>query len=261
MELTKEQEERYTRHLILDTIGRDGQEKLLQSKVLVIGAGGLGSPVSLYLAAAGVGTLGIVDNDVLDLSNLQRQIIHSMANIGKAKVTSAQERIAGLNGDVHVIPYNERMDGQTIRDVITDQTYDFVIDCTDNFTTKFLINDACVLLKKPFSHGGVLRFQGQTMTYVPGQGPCYRCLFEDLPAADVPTCKEAGVFGAVVGTIGTIQATEAVKYILGKGKLLTGYFLTYDGLAMEFRKIKIDRNIHCRVCGDAPTITALTDQP
>ena len=260
MALTEKQEERYGRHLVLKEIGRTGQEKLLQSKVLVIGAGGLGSPAILYLGAAGVGTIGIVDNDVVDVSNLQRQIIHSMPAIGTAKVASARERIGQLNPDVSVIPYHEYIDSHTIADIIRDRDYDFVIDCTDNFPAKFLINDACVLLHKPFSHGGVIRFGGQTMTYVPRQGPCYRCVFETLPPeGDVPSAKEVGIFGAAAGTIGTIQATEAVKYVLGIGQLLTGSMLIYDGLTMEMRKININRNSHCAVCGDTPSITKLAE--
>lgn len=260
MKLTNEQLERYSRHIILNEIGGKGQKKLLASKVLIIGAGGLGSPIALYLAAAGVGTIGIVDADVVDLSNLQRQIIHNVAAIGKPKVDSAKERINAINPDVNVITYHEFITSKNIVDIIKDQDYDFIIDGTDNFPVKFLINDACVMLQKPFSHAGIIRFRGQTMTYVPGQGPCYRCVFETPPPKGaVPSCKEAGVLGAMAGVIGCIQATEAVKYILGVGELLTGYLLTYDALKMEFRKIKIGHNHKCPVCGDHPTITKLID--
>lgn len=260
MKLTNEQLERYSRNIIVPQIGGKGQKKLLESKVLVIGAGGLGSPTALYLAAAGIGTIGIVDNDVVDLSNLQRQILHKTANIGVPKVQSAKERLEGLNPDVNVITYHEFVDSSNIKDIIADQDYDFIIDGTDNFPIKFLINDAAVLLKKPFSHAGILRFGGQTMTYVPGQGPCYRCVFETPPPAGaVPSCKEAGILGAVGGVIGSIQATEAIKYILGAGELLTGYLLTYDALTMTFRKIRIHANKECAICGDHPTITELFD--
>ena len=236
MKLTNEQLERYSRHIILNEIGGKGQKKLLEAKVLIIGAGGLGSPIALYLAAAGVGTIGIVDADVVDLSNLQRQIIHTTADIGTPKVDSAKATINAINPDVKVITYHEFMTSKNIVDSIKDQDYDFIIDGTDNFPVKFLINDACVFLKKPFSHAGIIRFRGQTMTYVPGEGPCYRCVFETPPPKGaVPSCKEAGVLGAMAGVIGSIQATEAVKYILGIGDLLTGYLLTYDALTMEFR--------------------------
>ena len=260
MKLTNEQLERYSRHIILNEIGGKGQKKLLEAKVLIIGAGGLGSPIALYLAAAGVGTIGIVDADVVDLSNLQRQIIHTTADIGTPKVDSAKATINAINPDVKVITYHEFVTSKNIVDIIKDQDYDFIIDGTDNFPVKFLINDACVFLKKPLSHAGSSRFRGQTMTYVPGEGPCYRCVFETPPPKGaVPSCKEAGVLGAMAGVIGSIQATEAVKYILGIGDLLTGYLLTYDALTMEFRKIKISHNHDCAVCGDHPTITTLID--
>ena len=260
MKLTNEQLERYSRHIILNEIGGKGQKKLLESKVLIIGAGGLGSPIALYLAAAGVGTIGIVDADVVDLSNLQRQIIHTTADVGTPKVDSAKATIQAINPDVKVITYHEFVTSKNIVQIIKDQDYDFIIDGTDNFPVKFLINDACVFLKKPFSHAGIIRFRGQTMTYVPGEGPCYRCVFETPPPKGaVPSCKEAGVLGAMAGVIGSIQATEAVKYLLGIGDLLTGYLLTYDALKMEFRKIKISHNHDCAVCGDHPTITELID--
>ena len=212
------------------------------------------------MSEAGVGTIGLVDADVVDLSNLQRQIIHSTPDVGKPKVQSGKETIHAMNPDVEVHTYHEMVYSKNIRDIIRDQDYDFIIDGTDNFPAKFLINDACVLEKKPFSHAGIIRFQGQTMTYVPGQGPCYRCVFPKMPPKDaIPTCRQAGVLGVMGGVIGTLQATEALKYILGIGELLTGYLLTYDALSMTFRKVKIPRNPNCAVCGDHPTVTELVD--
>ena len=256
MAFTNDQLERYSRHIILKEVGAKGQKKLLNAKVLIIGAGGLGAPAALYLAAAGVGTIGIVDADEVDLSNLQRQVIHTTADIGKAKVQSAKETMNAINPDVTV---NTFVTSENVMDLIKD--YDFIIDGTDNFPAKFLINDACVMAKKPFSHAGIIRFKGQLMTYVPGEGPCYRCVFKDPPPKDaVPTCKQAGVIGAMGGVIGSLQAMEAVKYILGVGDLLTGYLLTYDALKMEFRKIKLPSDTSgCAVCGDHPTITELID--
>ena len=231
---SNEQLERYSRHIILKEVGVKGQKKLLEGKVLIIGAGGLGAPVAMYLAAAGVGTIGIVDADEVDLSNLQRQVIHTTSDVGKAKVQSAKETMEAINPDVKVITYREFVDSTNILDLIKD--YDFIIDGTDNFPTKFLINDACVMAKKPFSHAGIIRFRGQLMTYVPGQGPCYRCVFKNPPPKDaVPTCKQAGVIGAMGGVIGSLQAMEAVKYLIGKGDLLTGKLLTYDGFLPMMR--------------------------
>ena len=256
--MTDEQIERYSRHIILKEVGVKGQKKLLNGKVLIIGAGGLGAPCAMYLAAAGVGTIGIVDADDVDLSNLQRQIIHATADVGKPKVQSAKETMNAMNPDVKVITYKMFVNSTNIRELIRE--YDFVIDGTDNFPAKFLINDACVLLKKAYSHAGIIRFQGQTMTYVPDQSSCYRCVFPTMPPKDaVPTCRQAGVLGVMGGVIGTIQATEALKYILGIGELLTGYLLTYDALTMTFRKIKIPRNKKCAVCSENPTITELID--
>ena len=260
MSLTNEQLERYSRHIILKQVGGKGQEKIISGKVLIVGVGGLGAPAAMYLAAAGVGTIGLVDYDVVDLSNMQRQIVHYTKDVGKQKIESGRETIAAMNPDVKVHTYNEWISADNIKDIIRDQDYDFVIDGTDNFPAKFLINDACVLLKKPFSHAGIIRFQGQTMTYVPGQGPCYRCVFKEPPPKDaVPTCRQAGVLGVMGGVIGTLQATEALKYILGIGELLTGHLLTYDALTMSFRKIKLPTNKHCAICGDQPTITELFD--
>lgn len=259
MALSNEQLERYSRHIILKEVGAKGQKKLLNSKVLIIGAGGLGAPAAMYLAAAGVGTIGIADADEVDLSNLQRQIIHATADVGKAKVQSAKETMEAMNPDVKVNTYRTFVNSKNILDLIKD--YDFVIDGTDNFPAKFLINDACVMAKKPFSHAGIIRFKGQLMTYVPGEGPCYRCVFKNPPPKDdVPSCKQAGVIGAMGGVIGSLQAMEAVKYILGVGDLLTGYLLTFDAITMEFRKVKLPTDTHsCTVCGDEPEITELID--
>lgn len=259
MAFSNEQLERYSRHIILKEVGVKGQKKLLNAKVLIIGAGGLGAPAAMYLAAAGVGTIGIVDADVVDLSNLQRQIIHATEDVGKPKVQSAKETMNKMNPDVTVNTYHEFVSSDNILDLIKD--YDFIIDGTDNFPAKFLINDACVMAKKPFSHAGIIRFKGQLMTYVPGQGPCYRCVFENPPPKDaVPTCKQAGVIGAMGGVIGSLQAMEAVKYITGVGELLTGALLTFDAATMTFRKIKIPKpNDSCAVCGSHPTITELID--
>lgn len=259
MDFNDEQIERYSRHIILSEVGVEGQEKLLNSKVLVIGTGGLGAPAAMFLAAAGIGTIGLVDGDVVDLSNLQRQIIHQTKDVGKEKVVSGKETINGLNPDVKVITYHEYVTSENILKIIED--YDFIIDGTDNFAAKFLINDACVFAKKPFSHAGIIRFKGQITTYIPGNGtPCYRCIFQSPPPEGVvPTCREAGVLGVMGGVIGSLQATEAIKYILGLGNLLAGYILTYDALTMEFRKIKVGHNKKCGVCGDEPTIKNLID--
>ena len=259
MSFTNEQLERYSRHIILKEIGAKGQKKLLNARVLIIGAGGLGAPAAMYLAAAGVGTIGIADADEVDLSNLQRQIIHATKDLGKPKVQSAKETMNDLNPDVTVNTYHTFVTSGNIREIIRD--YDFIIDGTDNFPAKFLINDACVMEKKPFSHAGIIRFKGQLMTYVPGEGPCYRCVFRDPPPKDaVPTCKQAGVVGAMGGVIGSLQAMEAIKFIVGKGQLLTGHLLTYDALTMEFRKIKLPHHTeNCPICGTHPTITQLID--
>ncbi len=262
MDLTEEQLERYSRHIILKDVSIEGQQKIMESRVLIIGAGGLGAPAALYLAAAGVGTLGLVDGDVVDLSNLQRQVIHFTPDVGKPKVVSAKEKIEAINPDVKVVTYQEKALAHNIAGLIKD--YDFILDGTDNFPAKFLINDACVLGKKPFSHGGILRFDGQTMTYVPsptGTNACYRCVFTSAPPLNaVPSCSQAGVLGAVAGILGTIQATETLKYIVGKGDLLTNRLLTFNALGMHFRTVKIKKNPDCPVCGKNPTITALADE-
>ena len=239
MALTDEQIERYSRHIILKEVGAKGQKKLLNAKVLIIGAGGLGAPAAMYLGAAGVGTIGIADADEVDLSNLQRQVIHQTADVGKAKVQSAKETINAMNPDVEVRTYREFITSENIMDIIADY----------------------VMAKKPFSHAGIIRFKGQLMTYVPGEGPCYRCVFKNPPPKDaVPTCKQAGVIGAMGGVIGSLQAMEAIKYILGVGDLLTGQLLTYDAIKQEFHKIKLPWNGKgCAVCGEHPTITELID--
>jgi molybdopterin/thiamine biosynthesis adenylyltransferase len=253
MALSNEQLERYSRHIILSEVGAKGQKKILDAKVLIIGAGGLGAPAALYLAAAGVGTIGIADADEVDLSNLQRQVIHATPDVGKAKVLSAKESMSAINPHITVNTYRQFVDTSNIMDLIAD--YDFILDGTDNFPAKFLINDACVLAKKPFSHAGIIRFKGQLMTYVPDKGPCYRCVFREPPPPDaVPTCRQAGVIGAMGGVIGSLQAMEAIKYIIGKGDLLTGYLLTYDALKMDFRKVKLPNVSNCAVCGDNPSI-------
>lgn len=260
MEFTEERLLRYSRNILLKDVGVAGQEKLFAAKVLVIGAGGLGSPAALYLAAAGVGTIGIADGDRVDLSNLQRQILHTTADVGRPKVDSAAEKIVALNPDVAVRRYPEFLRADTIGAVVRD--YDFVIDATDSFAAKFLINDACVLEGIPFSHGGVLRFQGQTMTVLPGRSPCYRCVFSAPPPDDaVPTGSQAGILGAVAGMLGTIQAAEALKYITGAGRLLTGSLLTFDALDMAFRKVAVKRNPHCAACGPKSGEIALMDSP
>jgi len=256
---TEQQIERYSRHIILKEVGGKGQKKLLDGKVMVIGAGGLGAPIALYLAAAGVGTIGIADADVVDLSNLQRQVIHFTPDVGKPKVESAREKMEAMNPDVTVRTYQEWISAANIARIIAD--YDFVIDGTDNFAAKFLINDACVMAGKPYSHGGILQFVGQTMTIKPGESPCYRCIFPAPPPKDaIPTCSQAGVIGVLPGVIGTIQATEAIKFLIGKGELLSGHIMMYDALEMNFRKVKINRNRKCPVCGENPTVTELVDE-
>jgi adenylyltransferase/sulfurtransferase len=255
--LREDQIIRYSRHILLKDVGGIGQEKLLSSKVLVIGAGGLGSPIALYLAAAGVGTIGIADFDVVDLSNLQRQIIHGNDDVGRKKVESAKESIKRINSDVTVVAHEERISAENIRELIRD--YDFVIEGTDNFPTKFLVNDACVFEQKPFNQGGILRFQGQTMTYQPGHA-CYRCVYrQPPPKGAVPTCSEAGVLGAVAGMLGTTQAAEALKFLLGVGETLTDRVLMFDVLRSEYRTVSVKRDPRCPICGVNPTITELRE--
>jgi molybdopterin/thiamine biosynthesis adenylyltransferase len=257
MDFTAERIERYSRHILLQDVGVEGQERISSGRVLVIGAGGLGAPVLLYLAAAGVGTLGIIDGDVVDLSNLQRQVIHFTPDVGKPKVTSAKEKIRQINPDVNVIARHEFFTAENALEVIRD--YDFIIDGTDSFPVKFLINDACVMAGKPFSHGGILRFEGQTFTHLPGTS-CYRCLFHGPPPPNaVPTCSQAGVLGAIAGMLGTIQAAEALKFLVGTGGLLTDKLLIFNAKAMEFRTVKVKKNAGCPVCGEHPTIVELAE--
>jgi len=257
IDFNEEQIVRYSRHILLQDVGVEGQERISAGKVLVVGAGGLGAPVALYLAAAGVGTVGIIDGDVVDLSNLQRQVIHFTPDVGKAKVLSAKEKINLLNPDVNVVTYQTLLTADNAFEIIRD--YDFIVDGTDNFPVKFLINDACVLAGKPFSHGGILRFDGQTFTHTPGNA-CYRCLFHSPPPPNaVPTCSQAGVLGAIAGMLGTIQAAETLKYLTGVGELLTNRLLSFNAKTMQFRTVNVRRSERCPVCGASPTVTELVD--
>jgi len=257
-QLTREEILRYSRHLIMPEVGIEGQQKLKDAGMLLIGAGGLGSPLGLYLAAAGVGRLGLVDFDTVDFTNLQRQIIHRTEDVGRLKVESAAERIKGVNPEVDVKTFNTRLSRENIMELIKD--YDLVIDGTDNFPTRYLINDACVFQKKPNIYGSIFRFDGQATVFAPGKGPCYRCLYpEPPPPGMVPSCAEGGVLGVLPGVIGLIQATEAVKLIIGNGTPLIGRLLLYNALKMEFREVKLRRQPTCPVCGDHPTITELID--
>ncbi|MCS7298365.1 MAG: molybdopterin-synthase adenylyltransferase MoeB [Spirochaetia bacterium] len=257
MNFTDQQIMRYARHIILNEIGVEGQKKLLNSKVLIIGAGGLGSSLIYYLSAAGVGKIGIVENDVVDISNLQRQIIHDTLHLGVHKGESAKEKVNALNPDVDVVLYKTFIDSSNAIDIIKD--YDVVVDGSDNFQTRFLINDACYLLNKPLVHGAVLRFEGQVSVFVPSNTtPCYRCIYEEAPPPGfAPSCKEVGVLGAVVGVIGTIQATETIKLITGVGEPLVGKLLVYDALYSEFNKYVINKNPNCPLCGENKKIKDL----
>ena len=251
--LNDQQRRRYSRHVVLPDIGEEGQIKLLGSSVLCIGAGGLGSPVIQYLAAAGIGTLGIADDDIVDFSNLQRQVIHA-GNLDLLKAESAAEFVRKLNTDVTVKTYEDRITPDNIMDIITD--YDMVVDASDNFATRYLVNDACVLAGKPLAHGSIFQFEGQVMTILPHEGPCYRCLFEKAPPPEMTrTCQEAGVIGVLPGVIGVIQATEVIKYLIGIGELLTGRMIYYDALKMTFDEIRIKKNPNCPLCGEDPRIT------
>lgn len=242
-DLTSEQKERYHRNILLPSIGIEGQKKILNAQVLIVGSGGLGSPIALYLAAAGVGHIGIIDADRVDLSNLQRQIIHSTPDLGRLKVESAQEKIERLNPDTKVTTYHTRLTSDNAEKIIS--SWDFIVDATDNFQTKFLINDTCIKLKKPFSHGAIRAFTGQTFTHVPGT-TCYRCYLQEPPAEnDVPRSHETGVFGAIAGMLGTIQAAEVLKYFTGSGELLTNKLLTFDALNMKFRTMTIHKRDNC----------------
>lgn len=256
---TEKQLERYSRHILLEDVGVEGQIKIMEGKVLLIGVGGLGSPIALYLAAAGVGTIGIVDSDTVDLSNLQRQIIHFTTDLERPKTQSAAEKMKAINPDVTVKTYHEFVRADNISDLIKE--YDFIVDGTDNFAAKFLINDACVLLNKPYSHGGILRFNGQTMTVIPGTSACYRCVFATPPPKNaVPTSSQAGILGAIAGMLGTIQAAEVLKFLTGTGELLTNGLLTFDALKMDFRKVKFKKRVDCELCGETPTIHELFDE-
>lgn len=253
----EDQLERYSRHIILKDIGVEGQQRIMEAKVLVVGLGGLGSPAALYLAAAGIGTLGLCDSDQVDLSNLQRQVIHFTSDIGRSKILSAQEKIHTINPDVSVVMHETLLNANNISSII--KLYDFIIDGTDNFPSKFLINDACVLLRKPFSHGGILRFEGQSMTVLPGEA-CYRCLFNQPPPENSEaSCAQAGILGVVAGMLGTIQATEALKYCAQIGSLLTNRLLIFDALHMHFRQVTIKKNPDCPGCGRKPTIISLSN--
>ena len=259
---SKDQLDRYARHIILPGVGAAGQQKLLDAKVLVIGAGGLGSPLLLYLAAAGVGTLGIADFDHVDLTNLQRQVVHTSEEIGNLKTASAQARVKSLNPEVKVETYPERLSSKNARALI--RPYDLIIDGSDNFPTRYLVNDACVLENKPLLYGAISQFEGQvSLFHAPtptGLSPCYRCLFPEPPRpGTVLSCAEAGVFGVLPGVVGSLMATEALKFILGLGETLAGTLLHYDALYSETRRVAIVRNSECAVCGDVPSVTELVD--
>src|SRR5438067_3180462 len=257
-QLSKEEILRYSRHLIMPEVGMDGQLKLKRAKVLCIGAGGLGSPLALYLAAAGVGRLGMVDFDVVDFSNLQRQIIHDTSDVGRLKIESAKDTIADINPNVEVVAHETRLTSENALDIFRD--YDIVADGTDNFPTRYLVNDACVLLGKPNVYGSIFRFEGQATVFYAKEGPCYRCLYpEPPPPGLVPSCAEGGVLGVLPGIIGVMQAIETVKLILGKGESLIGRLLLFDALDLKFRELKLRKNPECPVCGAHPSVTKLID--
>ena len=258
MTLNTRQLQRYARNIALAHVGEAGQELLSRSRVLVVGAGGLGSPAAFYLAAAGVGTLGLVDNDTVEISNLQRQILYRAADLGKSKVNQAMATLQAFEPDLNVEPYAERLTPANAPDIL--RRYDFVVDATDTFRSKFLIADACHFAAKPYSHAAVLGFDGQTMTVIPGETTCFRCVFGGPPPPGaVPSSAEVGVLGALPGVMGTIQATEAIKHCLRAGKLLTNRLLRYDALSMKFREVPVRRNENCPLCGANPSITALGD--
>ena len=257
-QLSPDEIKRYSRHLILPEVGMDGQRKLKGAKVLCIGAGGLGSPVAMYLAAAGVGTIGVVDFDVVDLSNLQRQLLHGTPDVGRSKLASAKDHLQALNPNVHVETYETALSSQNALQLF--EPYDIVVDGTDNFPTRYLVNDACVLLGKPNAYGSIFRFEGQASVFGVKEGPCYRCLYpEPPPPGLVPSCAEGGVLGVLPGIIGTIQANETIKLILGVGDPLIGRFLIFDALRMRIRELKLRKDPDCPVCGTRPTVTALID--
>ena len=256
--LTNEEIARYSRHLIMPEVALDGQKKLKKAKVLTVGTGGLGSPLALYLAAAGVGTIGIVDFDVVDESNLQRQILHGTSDVGRPKVESARDKIKDINPNVEVVVHEEALTSENALEIFED--YDVIVDGTDNFPTRYLVNDACVLLGKPNVYGSIFRFEGQASVFWAEEGPCYRCLYpEPPPPGLVPSCAEGGVLGILPGAIGTIQATETVKLVLGIGEPLIGRLLLYDALGMSFREMKLRKDPNCPVCGENPTVTELID--
>jgi len=258
IEFTDEQIERYSRHIILPEVGGSGQQKMLEARVLLLGAGGLGSPAAYYLAAAGIGNLGIVDFDRVDLSNLQRQIIHSTERIGMLKTESAKKTIKALNPDVNVTLYNERLDSSNIMNLIED--YDYIVDGSDNFPTRYLVNDACIMRNKTLIHGSIYRFEGQVTVFKPGDGPCYRCLYpEPPPPGMVPNCQEGGVLGVLAGVIGNLQVVEVLKLVLGIGKTLVGKLLIYDALNTEFRNLRLRKDTNCPICSEKPTIKELVD--
>jgi len=257
-QFTPEQLTRYSRHFTLPEVGEAGQAKLLAAKVLLLGAGGLGSPTALYLAAAGVGTLGIVDHDVVYLSNLQRQILHNNDRLGMPKVESARMTIEALNPDVRVVPHQERLSSDNVMEIF--KQYDIIVDGCDNFPTRYLVNDACVMLGKPNVHGSIFQFEGMASVFAPGRGPCYRCLFpEPPPPGAAPSCAEAGVLGVLPGLVGCVQALETIKLILGAGRPLIGRMVHFDTLSMEVRVNRLQRDPSCPMCGDHPTITKLID--
>jgi adenylyltransferase/sulfurtransferase len=261
MDFSDAQFKRYARHLILDEVGEEGQAKLLQSRVLVVGAGGLGSPALMYLAAAGIGTIGLADDDVVDLTNLQRQIAHTTDRVGESKVESAIEALAGINPEVRLVPYKLRIDAGNALALAAE--YDLVIDGSDNFATRYLLNDACYFAKKPLVAASLLRFEGQLSTFKAhdGHNPCYRCVFPERPPAGlIPRCEEAGILGAVAGVMGTLQAVETIKELLGLGDSLAGTLLIYDAIGAQFRRIKIKRDPNCALCGPNATIRELQAQ-
>ena len=257
MSLSAAERERYSRHLLLAEIGAGGQEKLKAARVLIVGAGGLGSPASLYLAAAGIGTLGILDHDRVDLSNLQRQVLFDTSSVGASKALSAQARLRALNPEINVIAHDLELGAGNALDIL--RPYDCVLDGSDRLSTRYLVNDACVLLQRPLVSAAIHRFEGQAMSYVPGRGPCYRCLFPAASAGVAPNCAEAGVLGVLPGVLGALQATEAIKLILDLGTPLVGRLLTYDALAMQWREFRFTRREDCAVCGTRPTIRTLAD--
>ena len=255
---SNEQIERYSRHIILKEVGGLGQTKLLESKILVIGAGGLGSPTALYLVAAGVGTLGIIDHDTVDVSNLQRQILHGTSDVGQPKVVSAKATLNEINPDVEIVMYQQRLSSKNVFQLFED--YDLVIDGCDNFPTRYLINDACVMIGKPNIHGSIFQFEGQVTVFYPGKGPCYRCLYPSPPPPGMaPSCQEAGVFGVLPGIVGSVQAVEAIKVLLEIGDPLIGQLLLFDALGMSFKRMKLHQDSECPICGANPTIHELID--